>query len=252
MQKTIVGTFDLGGLGNGQLGQRRAARNGPPRLQLETAIDRDPTARWAGKRTAYPCPLAIPGNGHRFEDPLPLLQLPKPQALRRRRRWPSNAAPRVRKTSIALRVSPVTYLAAIVVERSLEVIGFGKPRQGLERVGHARFLASWRSVELDYLARRLLAEGKPVHPTQAKRRIGCRHCKSKGRPVKSLVGLQVFRARSPHDLIRQRRRRAVLVPASRFQPVADELLVERRRIAADLVAGRPARNASCRASAPHR
>src|SRR5690349_9126872 len=44
-----------------------------------------------------------------------------------------------------------------------------------------------------------------------------------------LVSLQIFLAGALDDLRRQLGRRAIFVPAGLFQPVADELLVERRR-----------------------
>src|SRR4029077_8427891 len=50
-----------------------------------------------------------------------------------------------------------------------------------------------------------------------------------------LVGFQVLSSCSGDYLRRQSRRRAVLVPASRFEPVAHELLVKRGRALADLV-----------------
>src|SRR5438445_12645450 len=48
-------------------------------------------------------------------------------------------------------------------------------------------------------------------------------------------GFLVLRGRARDHIVRQRRRRAGLVPRLSFEPVADELLVERRRRYARLV-----------------
>src|SRR6516225_10857234 len=55
-------------------------------------------------------------------------------------------------------------------------------------------------------------------------------------PAQALVGLNVLRARSLHDVDGQRRRRTVLVPSALLQPVAHELLVVGGLAAAGLVA----------------
>src|SRR5262245_23429177 len=59
-------------------------------------------------------------------------------------------------------------------------------------------------------------------------------------PRQPLIRLQVLLARLIHHLYREGRRGTVLVPAGGLQPVAHELLVERRWIAAGAVlVGRP-------------
>src|SRR5258708_2397889 len=50
-----------------------------------------------------------------------------------------------------------------------------------------------------------------------------------------LIRFQILSSRLAHHFSRQLRRFATLVPAGRFQPVAHELLVERRRADADLI-----------------
>src|SRR6266481_4323638 len=54
-------------------------------------------------------------------------------------------------------------------------------------------------------------------------------------PAQALVGFDVLGSCALHHLGGQRRRWAVLVPAALLQPVAHELLVERRLAAAGLV-----------------
>ncbi len=78
-----------------------------------------------------------------------------------------------------------------------------------------------------------------------------------GRPAATSVGSQplerftIPRRRLTNDFLRQRRRRRCLVPRLRLEPIAHELLVEARRVAARPRAfvARPARNATNRASA---
>src|SRR5207302_1336838 len=54
-------------------------------------------------------------------------------------------------------------------------------------------------------------------------------------PRQLLIRLHILRACLLDDLTRQRWRRAVLVPSGRLQPIAYELLVERRRVLARLI-----------------
>ena len=59
-------------------------------------------------------------------------------------------------------------------------------------------------------------------------------------PREPLIGLDIFLPRLGNDIGRQGRRGAVLIPRRAFQPIPDELLVERRLASPGLVlVGRP-------------
>ena len=129
---------------------------------------------------------------------------------------------------------------------------------GLERLPLAAAVAPLAPLELavDELGVERDARGEPFDDRRQGRPVrlaggqvaehGVVHFQGNGWPVRSLVGLDVLLAGPGHHVVGQARRRARLVPAGRLEPVADELLVERRLRAAGLVRVRAASSASCR------